>query len=181
MRIALFILGLCFVFFSCKDAEKTKLLTEINEMESQLDSMEVLAEKSKIDTLFKITNRIKANIAEVSKYYTADTINYEAAKLMNLYKQSMKALSSNSGNIAKVRNSIPEVREKLADLKFDIEHGVGNRESYTDYVDFEREKVKQIGEILEYYIETKNKFIGKYLESDPKVVELIKKLKDEEE
>lgn len=172
IAFAVFILG-------CKDAQKDAYLDDISSMEHSLDSMEQLVEKHRIDTLSSLVNRIKNKTLEVKQNYYTDTIDYEIADMMNSYKQARKGLSANSGNLAKVRSSIPEVKEKLSDLRFDIDHGVGDRSKYGDYVNYEKEKVTQIEEILSYYIENKNKYVQLYHETAPKVDAFIKELKSE--
>lgn len=167
------------LLFSCKDAQKQSYLKEISVMENALDSMEQLAETHRIDTLSKLITRVKNKTLEVKQNYYTDTIDYEIADMMNSFKQARKGLSANSGNLAKVRNSIPEVKVKLEDLNFDINHGVGDRSNYQEYVNYEKEKVKQIGEILSYYIENKEKYLKLYNESAPKVDAFIKVLKSE--
>lgn len=175
----LLILACSVLFISCKDAQKEAYLVEISDMEKSLDSMEQLAETNRIDTLPALINRIKNKTLEVQNNYYTDTIDYEVADMMNDFKQARKGLSSNSGNLAKVRNNIPEVKQKLKDLSFDINHGVGDRSRYQDYVNYEKKKVEQIGEILSYYIINKEKYIKLYNESAPKVDTFIKELKSE--
>ena len=167
------------LMMSCKDAQKQKYQDEISSMEKDLDSMEQLAEQNRIDTLPKLINRIKNKTLEVQQNYYTDTIDYEVADMMNDFKQARKGLSSNSGNLAKVRNSIPEVKQKLSDLSFDIDHGVGDRSRYQEYIDYEKEKVLQIEEILTYYLDNKKKYLKLYNEAAPKVDAFIKELKSE--
>lgn len=174
--LALLVAGL---IMSCKDAQKQKYLDEISSMEKDLDSMEQLAEQNRIDTLPKLINRIKNKTLEVQQNYYTDTIDYEVADMMNDFKQARKGLSSNSGNLAKVRNSIPEVKQKLSDLSFDIDHGVGDRSRYQEYIDYENEKVLQIEDILTYYLDNKKKYLKLYSEAAPKVDAFIKELKSE--
>jgi hypothetical protein len=61
-----------------------------------------------------------------------------------------------------VKQSIPEVRQKVEDLKHDIDNGVGEREKYEEYINFEKKKIADIEEVLNYYLETRNKFYNRY-------------------
>ncbi|MCC5924487.1 MAG: hypothetical protein JJT77_11940 [Crocinitomicaceae bacterium] len=175
----IFFLGLSSMLWSCKDSVREEYLTAIATMEQELDSMLLIAEANRIDTLPKLIDHIKNRTLEVSKYYVPDTIDLEIAKMMNLYRDVRKAMSSNSGNLAKVKNSIPEVKQKLADLRYDIENGLGDREKYSEFVNFERSKVNQIKEILNYYLDVKQEFTDVFRETDPQVQSFIRELKNE--
>ena len=155
------------------------LLNQIDKMQHQLDSMEDLTQQHQIDTLHLIILKIRNKIEEVRKYYIPDTIDYEVAEMMNAFKETRKALASNDKNLSKVKTSIPEVRQKLEDLSFDIENGVGSRDKYNEYVDFEKNKVARIADILSYYIKTKDKYLTLFFELDPKIDDFINTIKDE--
>jgi predicted nucleic acid-binding Zn-ribbon protein len=172
-------LGVSLVLWSCKDGAREGYLSEIASMEQELDSMMVIAQANRIDTLPKLIDHIKNRTLEVSNLYAPDTIDLEIAKMMNLYRDVRKAMSSNSGNLAKVKNSIPEVQQKLADLRYDIENGLGDREKYGDFVNFERSKVNQIKEILNYYLDVKQEFTDVFNETDPQVRAFIQELRNE--
>jgi len=168
-----------FILFSCKNSLREGYLSDIATMERELDSMLLVAEDNRIDTLPKLIDHIKNRTLEVSNHYAPDTIDLEIAKMMNLYKDVRKALSANSGNLAKVKNSIPEVQQKLKDLRYDIENGLGEREKYNDFVAFERDKVNQIHEILKYYIDIKEEYTDVFKDTDPKVQAFIREIKNE--
>ena len=168
-------------FFSCQDKERAALLDRVEEMHEMLDSMKTVADESQIDTLHLLVEHIKQRTSVVKKYYIPDTVEYNIARMMNDYKEVRKALSTNSGNLSKVRQSIPEVKESLDNLQHDIKHGVGERDRYEEYVDFESQKVKKIHEILTYYLETKEKYSSLYRETEPKINEFIEHLKSAQE
>src|SRR5690554_629897 len=54
--------------------------------------------------------------------------------------------------------ALPEVQEKLKDLKHDIEKGVNDRDKYQDYINYERNKVDEIKEVWSYYRETTDEY-----------------------
>lgn len=169
-----------FSLISCQDKEKTKMLEEIAEMHSSLDSLEIISNENRIDTLNLLIEYIKSNTSQVKKYYYTDTIEYEVAEMMNSYKETRKAFAKNSGNLAKARQAIPEVKESLDNLSHDIKNGVGQREKYEEFVGFEKGKLNQIKEILTYYLETKEKYTTLFIETDKKVLKFIEQLKSEQ-
>ena len=175
----LYLLPLLFLF-SCQDKAKKEMLIEIEEMQVSLDSLSELADHHRIDTLLNLIEYVKLNTKEVVKYYYADTVDYSVANMMNDYKETRKAFSKNSGNLAKVRQAIPEVKESLENLSHDITHGVGQREKYEGFVAYERGKISQIKELLTYYIETKEKYTALFIETDEKVLSFIEQLKSDQ-
>ncbi|WP_299207761.1 hypothetical protein [Brumimicrobium sp.] len=159
MKLNFFIvLALGVSIASCSNAEKKSQIAEIETMEKTLDSLSLMV----FDTTRMITTDIvmtvRETIAHVKENYMPDTIDYVLADKMNSYKEVRKVLSRNSGNIAKVKHAIPEVQEKLKDLKHDIEKGVNDRDKYQDYINYERNKVDEIKEVWSYYRETTDEY-----------------------
>lgn len=165
---------------ACKDKQKEGYLTSIAEMQHALDSLELVAEENRIDTLSLLIQHIKGKTKEFGNLYYPDTVDLKIAGMMNSYKEARKAMSSNSGNLAKVRQSIPEVRQKLEDLQHDIEHGVGARDQYQEHIQFELGKVNQIKTILSFYMENKVKYDSVFHVNDQRIQALIVELKNEE-
>lgn len=168
LRLSLIIL-LSILIWGCKDQEKSSYLEEIEVMTTKLDSLDTIAKNQKADSIPRIVRTIEETIGRVKKNYIADTIDLELAAMMNSYKDAQKSLSSNTGNLAKAKDAIPEVKEKLEHLKHDIENGVGDREKYQEYINFEGSKIQEIESILEYYIETNKKYLEQFKNAHPKV------------
>lgn len=163
--------------WGCNDKEKTAYLTEIDEMSSKLDSLASVSKKQKSDSSLSVVKSIQSTIEEVKENYVADTIDLDLAATMNSYKDASKVLSSNTGNLAKAKDAIPEVKEKLDLLRHDIENGVGNREKYSEYINFEKNKIEEIESILDYYISTNTEYIEKYHSIHPRVQSFVDSLK----
>jgi chromosome segregation ATPase len=154
---------------SCKDAEKDAYLAEIEQMNLQLDSLWNEIEQNKTDTLKVVTNTIDLVIAKVQKNYFPDSIDLEIAGMMNLYKGIKKTLDRNSGNLAKAKAAIPEIKETLGNLKHDIENGAGNREQYAENVEYERGKVNRVDELLSFYFNAQNASVSSFNDIHAKV------------
>ena len=93
-------------------------------MENELDSLENITSNDNRRSGENISMKIDNTILKVKNNYLPDTIDYAVAEMMNDYKEIMKALQSNSGNLAKAKQSIPEVKQKVDDLEHDIKNGV---------------------------------------------------------
>jgi DNA repair ATPase RecN len=147
---------------SCKNENKKELLSEIDRMEIKLDSISNVANDTARYVAENIVTSVRATILKVKRNYMPDTIDYILANQMNSYKEIRKAVSKNTGNLAKVKQTIPEVQKKLEDLKHDIENGVNDRDKYQDFINYEKSKIAEIEQVLSYYIETTNKYYNSY-------------------
>ncbi|MGM0478795.1 MAG: hypothetical protein ACQERC_06200 [Bacteroidota bacterium] len=153
------------IFFGssgCQDQHKKQHIAELDDMQSTLDSISSQVNDTNRRNTHTINMAVRNTIIQVKNNYLPDTINYEVAERMNDYKEIRKALSSNSGNYAKVKQAIPEVQQKIEDLKHDIENGVGNRDKYDEYIQFERKKIQDIKDIFSYYQKTNKQFIDRF-------------------
>lgn len=157
------------LIWGCKDQEKSSYLEEIEVMNSKIDSLDNISKNQNNDSIPEIVRTIEKTIDKVKKNYVADTIDLELAALMNRYKDAKKSLSSNTGNLSKAKGAIPEVKEKLEHLKHDIQNGVGDREKYKEYINFEKNKIQEIESILDYYIKTNKKYLEQFKNAHPQV------------
>ena len=164
------------LILGCKDQEKSSYLEEIELMNSKIDSLDNVSKNQNSDSIPAIVRTIENTIDKVKENYIADTIDLEIATLMNRYKDAKKSLSSNTGNLSKAKGAIPEVKEKLEHLKHDIENGVGDREKYEEYINFEKNKIQEIESILDYYIKTNKKYLEQYQSAHPKVKNFVDSL-----
>lgn len=159
---------------SCKNDNKKELLSEIDQMEHKLDSLSMIANDTTRYRFEDIVVSVRATILRVQQNYNADTIDYVLADQMNSYKEIRKAISKNSGNLAKAKQTIPEVQEKLVHLKHDIENGVNDRDKYQEFINYEKTKINEIEHVLGYYIETTDKYYNRYDSLHP----IIKRIGD---
>jgi chromosome segregation ATPase len=169
-RYFTFFLMLAVLLGSCKDAEKEGYLAEIETMNLHLDSLWTNVENNNIDSLRAVSGTIEQVISKVQKNYFPDSIDTEIAGMMNLYKGIKKSMERNSGNLAKAKLAIPEIKETLGNLKQDIENGAGNRDQYAENIEYERGKVNQVTELLSFYFKARNESLKTYHEIHPKVV-----------
>jgi hypothetical protein len=152
--VAIFALGALF-FTSCMDLETSARLERIAAMERTIDSVEVVFAEHKVDSMavmsinaYSVENRIKRN-------YTADTIDMEFGRKMDAFKVMRRNFKPMGKATSAIPTSIEEVREKLSQLKADIENGDGKREKYDEYLTFEETKVGQLRTLLNEFVETK--------------------------
>lgn len=159
---------------SCNNDNKNELLSEIDKMENTLDSLEAVANDTTRYRATDIDASVRETILKVKNNYVPDTIDYVLADQMNSYKEIRKAVSKNSGNLAKAKQSIPEVKQKLEDLKHDINNGINDRDKYQEFINYEKGKIQEIEHVLAYYVETTNKYYNRYDSLHP----IIKRIGD---
>ena len=147
---------------SCMDLKTSKQLDAITAMNKTIDSLETVFNENKLDSVAKISLSAYSIENRIKKYYVSDTINMEFGRKMDAFK----VMRRNLAPIGKAQQSIPqsieEEREKLKDLKADIENGDGKREEYDKYIAFEQDKVKQLKTLVSEYIEVKNASLKTY-------------------
>lgn len=155
--------GFCGLFLtSCMDLETSEQLERIALMNQTIDSVETVFKEHQIDSLSKISlsaygveNRIKNN-------YRADTVNIELGRKMDAFKVMRRSLTPLGKARTIIPQSIKEEREKLKELKSDIENGNGKREKYGEFVSFEEEKVSQLRVLLTEYVDKKEASLKTY-------------------
>lgn len=165
MKINMFfflLVGVLLFLSSCKDQVKSHFITEVEQLEITLDSLETIAFDSKTRQDGGIILSVQETIALIKENYELDTLSMEGVEKIDGYQEIEYAMTVNSGNLAKAKQAIPEVKIKLKELKHDIKHGVNSREKYQDFINFEKEKIEDIGEILAYYMKNKKKYENRY-------------------
>jgi hypothetical protein len=159
--VAILVLAALFLA-SCMDLETSTRLERIAAMERTIDSVEVVFKEHKLDSMavlsikaYDVENRIKKN-------YNADTIDMELGRKMDAFKVMRRSFNPMGKAMSAIPVSIEEEREKLAQLKTDIENGDGKREKYDEYLNFEEAKVAQLRTILDEFVETKTTALKTY-------------------
>ncbi len=163
MRGTIFILLIAMTtLYSCKNKDRENYIQEIDEMSATLDSLKIIAYNTTGQSIQPISQSVHQTVQQIKQNYNADTIDLQTAKKIDAYKEIESAISINSGNLAKAKQAIPEVQQKIEDLKHDIENGVNDRDKYQEYIAFEKSKIKDIENVLSYYIKTKRSYQDRY-------------------
>lgn len=152
--VAILALGALF-FSSCMDLETSTRLERIASMEQTIDSVEVVFAEHKLDSMAVLSIRAYDVENRIKKNYTADTIDMELGRKMDAFKVMRRNFNPMGKAMSAIPTSIEELREKLSQLKTDIENGDGKREKYDEYLSFEEAKVAQLRALLTDFVETK--------------------------
>lgn len=162
MRLKLITVFFVSVLIVSCNQEKHKHLLEIEKMENTLDSLYTIAYDTTQQNAQRITHSVKETILKLKNGYEKDTLNLDLVKKIERYKEIDDVLLINSGNIAKVKQAIPEVQKNLENLKHDIKNGINDRERYIEFINFEQSKINDIKSILNYYFQTLDEFTKRY-------------------
>lgn len=155
-------LGLLLV--SCVDLKKTDQLAKIDAMSKTVDSIEVVFNEHKLDTLAVISNNAFGVENRIKQNYVSDTINMEFGRKMDRFKIMRKNFPSLGKGMSSIKRGLEQERGDLKKLRDDIENGNGEREKYDEFVTFEQKKVDQLRALLTEYVDTKVVAIETYNE-----------------
>ena len=155
---------LAHVCFSCSDVSKDTQIEQVKNLDKKISGIDREFKKNQIDTIsalrsstYQVENRIKKN-------YHSDTVDVVFGKKMDDYKRMRRILGQLGKSGSQLRKSIKEEKEQLNKLLSDVEKGFGKRELYNDYISFEKNKVGQIGILLDDYKSIKHDFLKIYNE-----------------
>ena len=160
MRKYIFLILL--ISLSCSDLDKEKQVENVLKLTKEVTAINQEFEKLKIDSIpalklstYEVERRIKQN-------YFSDTINLEFGQKMDDYKRMRRMLGPIGKEEFRLHQSINEELSQLKKLHSDISNGYGKRESYDEYIQFEKNKVSQINILFEEYVKLRAQFLEIY-------------------
>lgn len=150
------------ISLSCSDLDKERQVENVLKLTKQVTAINQEFKKFKIDSIpalklstYEVERRIKQN-------YFSDTINLEFGQKMDDYKRMRRMLDPISKEEFRLYQSINEELSQLKKLHSDISNGYGKRESYDEYIQFEKNKVSQINVLFEEYLKLRAQFLEIY-------------------
>ena len=155
--------GLCVLLLtSCMDLETSEQLERIAAMNQTVDSVETVFEEHKMDSIAAISLRAYGVENRIKNNYNSDTIDMAFGRKMDAFKVMRRSLVPLGKSLTLIPKSVSEEREKLNELKADIENGDGDRKKYAEYISFEEAKVSQLKILLDEYVTTKETSLKTY-------------------
>ncbi len=147
---------------SCSDLDKDDQVKSVLELKKQVTNIKQEFERIKIDSVsdlklstYEVERRIKQN-------YFSDTIDLEFGQKMDDFKRMRRMLGPISKEEVRLKSSISEELTQLKKLHSDISNGYGKRESYNEYIQFEKNKVSQIKVLFDEYVKLRAQFLELY-------------------
>lgn len=162
---------LALALVACHDVNKQKQIDRIDAMIATVDSIENVYKTQQADTVSvaRIIFDITTTELRIKNNYVADTINKELGHKMDQYKLARKRLKPMGKVASQIMLGTKEERQALQNLRSDITKGIGDRDKYDQYINFERNKVKQLNALLKDFVTTKEKCIQTYHELHPEL------------
>jgi hypothetical protein len=154
-----FIVPVFFVFIltSCSDLNKKEQLSQIENMNKTLDSVQTVLIENQIDTLPALIVATMTVELRIKNNYYADTIDMALGKKMDAFKILRRKLDPLGRTYNTVNLGVKEQKESLRLLHTDIENGSGERKKFDEYVTFEADKVDKLRKLLNEYVSEKGK------------------------
>ena len=147
---------------SCSDFDQEKQKKSVSSLSSEVKTFKKEFNAIKIDSIsdlklstYEVERRIKQN-------YYSDTIDISFGQKMDDFKRMRRMLGPLGKEQARVKNSINEELLQLEKLQSDISKGFGKRESYNEYIQFEKNKVNQIKVLYTEYVKMRAQFLEMY-------------------
>ena len=159
-----YIVVLLLFSISCSDFDQEKQEKSVSSLSAGVKTFKKEFEAIKIDSIsdlklstYEVERRIKQN-------YYSDTIDVSFGRKMDDFKRMRRMIGPLGKEQGRLKNSINEELLQLTKLLSDISKGYGKRESYNEYIQFEKNKVTQIKVLYDEYVKMRAQFLEMYNE-----------------
>ena len=157
-----YIVVLLLFSISCSDFDQEKQEKSVSSLSAEVKTFKKEFEAIKIDSIsdlklstYEVERRIKQN-------YYSDTIDVSFGRKMDDFKRMRRMIGPLGKEQGRLKNSINEELLQLTKLLSDISKGYGKRESYNEYIQFEKNKVTQIKVLYDEYVKMRAQFLEMY-------------------
>ena len=147
---------------SCSDFDKEEQKNRVESLSKEISAIEQNFLEIRIDSISTLKNSTYEVERRIKQNYIVETIDLDFGKKMDDFKRMRKMLGPLGKTDSRLRKSIEEEKEQLVKLTSDISDGFGKRESYNEYIDFEKNKVTQIKVFYKEYVEIRAQFLKLY-------------------
>jgi hypothetical protein len=145
-------------------------MTTIDQLSKTVDSLQEIIVKSEIDSIGYRKIATQDVELRIKQNFYSDTLNLELGKKMDAYKVMRRKFGPLSRTHKTLETGAAEELIVLNQLKNDIKSGSGERNKYSEYIQFEKNKVLQLSTLLEDYIKEKAKTIETYNRLHPELL-----------
>lgn len=149
---------------SCSDFDKEKQEKNVLSLSDEIKTFKKEFDAIKIDSLSALKLSIYEVERRIKQNYHSDTIDLSFGQKMDDFKRMRRMLGPLGKEQGRVFKSINEELIQLTKLYSDISKGFGKRESYNEYIQFEKNKVAQIKVIYDEYVKMRAQFLQMYNE-----------------
>lgn len=173
-----FFLLLClFSLFACSDFQRGNQLKQLDEQHARLLKMEQLIQsndigktRAELDAAIRVDQTIK-------RYYENDTLSLPVAAKLDAFKEMVISLGAVVEQHPLLLSEMRDTKERITALHLDIEQGSGQREKYTESVNYETKKVAELAKLTDFYRMQLEKARMNYTQAYPFVQHFSEQLK----
>ncbi|MDX2362258.1 MAG: hypothetical protein QNK23_15735 [Crocinitomicaceae bacterium] len=160
------------IITSCSDANRSGYLSEVDQIISTIDSMEVVIDGLDFNPILSMMET-SDEIEQKLMLLNIDTIPLELALEIDRCLHAISKGEVLMYNVELLKTQLLDNQELIESLKQDISEDNGHRERYEEYVQFEKEKVEELRVTLGGYTETMETVLDVNEESITSVIEIL--------
>jgi len=155
-----------FLFFSIAyisscSINNEKEIKAVEELSIKVKLLQATFDSVNIDGVKLAINTYKINMDKISKYHKTDTIDYDFAHTLNLYKGIKKTGKNLHESHRTNKQNIELLVSQLEKLKLDLENNAIKTDSIQGFIDFETKNIGKLSDDIgtfvtdcEYILET---------------------------
>jgi hypothetical protein len=161
------IISLLILCYACNSTEQQKQINLLTTMIEKTDSLKQAAEQNKIDSVVEYQLAANSLMLRLKNNYKPTKVDmifgHEVDEFKELQMLFVKEKEENKRTLSDeylvILSSLSEEKKTLITLKEDIENGSGDKEKYTEYIQFEQDKLTMIQDLLAHFIMRKKKYL----------------------
>jgi len=155
------------IFCSCS-SDNGKELSSVEELSVKVKLLKTTFESVNMEDIKHAKDTYKNNMEKISMYHESDTIEYDFAHTLSLYKGIKKTGKNLNENHRTIKSNIDLLITQLDKLKLDIENDAIQKDSIQAFIDFETGNVTKLSDDIgtfvtdcEYILETHETYAEK--------------------
>lgn len=167
---------LILAFVSCSQVNIDKELLLIDSLQTIIVETERKAKEIDIESIRSFKDVMEEQLILIKTQY-GDSISWESAKFLNRYHAIKKSFHKYQDKNIRFEEDIAYSHDQLKNLKHDLEENIIHPDTFNRNFTVELLAVKDLKLLIDKEVENLKYKLGEYREANPKVEELIKKLK----
>jgi len=155
-------------YLSSCTTNNEKEIKSVEELSIKVKLLKSTFESVNMDDVKFAKDSYKTNMDKISMYHVSDTIEYDFAHTLSLYKGVKKTGKNLNENYRTNKKNIEMLILQLDKLKIDIENNAIQKDSIQSFIDFETKNVTKLSDDIgtfvtncEYILETHDAYAEK--------------------
>ena len=174
------LLSLPFIFGSCRDNETKEEISSIDSLYRAVLSADSLIRYVDVEKISGYKEEIVTNMGYIQKNFN-DSMTNELRILLTDYYAIRKPLRVLLSRTEFYMQELNYSKEQLQNLKHDIEQGTIEKEQFSKHLETENQAISGLVKEIRQYTDVLNTKIEFFIRTNPSILELIRKLKEEKE